>query len=103
MDNEFLNEVLFAENNNSVENQIDNKIESLAFWQPEGTTLTVAALFLKNGTIVIGHSVSICKQTYDVNVGQKLAFEDAKSNALNIETYALIEQLTRNKTRTFDI
>lgn len=75
------------------EEHVTSRITGIAFWQPKGTTLTVAAVFLVNGTIVVGHSACVSPSNYIEEVGQELAVADARRQIWALEGYLLKEEL----------
>lgn len=56
-------------------------------------TLTLCLLVLKNGFTVIGHSAPADPANYDVNLGRKLAYENAVRQVWPLMGYALKEKL----------
>lgn len=75
-------------------NQIDSKIASIAYWQPEGTTLSVCALTLKNGTCVTGESACVSPENFSIEIGKDIAFRNAREKIWALEGYLLKEKLT---------
>ena len=73
---------------------IDSLVQGVSFWQPVGTTLTVAVLFLKNGSIVTGESACVSMGNYDTVVGQQMAVENAVEKIWALEGYLLKEKLS---------
>ena len=74
--------------------QVESLIQGVAFWQPAGTTLTVAAVFVKNGSVIIGQSACVSKENFNSEVGCAVALEDAKSQIWRLEGYLLKEKLS---------
>lgn len=72
---------------------IDSKIMNKVFWNPAGTTLTVAVLVLENGTFVVGESACVSKDNFDPELGQKIAFKNAREKIWVLEGYLLKQQL----------
>lgn len=72
---------------------IDGKIVEERFWQPEGTTLTVCALTLENGFVVVGHSAAASPENFDAEIGRKLARDKAREHIWPLEGYLLREKL----------
>jgi hypothetical protein len=72
---------------------IDLKIRKSRYWQPEGTTLTVCAIELANGTQVIGESACVSYQNFDAEIGKKIAFNNAREKIWALEGYLLKEKL----------
>jgi hypothetical protein len=63
------------------------------YWQPEGTTLTVCALTLTNGTNVVGESACVSPSNFDAEIGQKIAYDNARSKVWALEGYLLKQKL----------
>lgn len=74
---------------------IQSKIIGATFWQPENTTLTVAAILLVNGTIVTGESACVSPENFDLKLGQEIAYKNAYDKIWALEGYLLKERLTR--------
>lgn len=75
------------------EEHLDSVIISAKYWQPEGTTLTVCALTLKNGTHVIGESACVSVANFDVEIGRKIALQVAREKIWALEGYLLKQSL----------
>lgn len=75
------------------EEHLDSVIVSAQYWQPEGTTLTVCALELKNGTHVIGESACVSAENFDVEIGKKIAYQNAREKIWALEGYLLKQSL----------
>ena len=73
--------------------KIDSIIEDKVFWNPSATTLTVCALKLKNGTFVVGESACVSAENFDVELGQKIAFQNAREKIWALEGYILKQKL----------
>jgi hypothetical protein len=58
-----------------------------------GTTLTVCALRLRNGFIVIGESAAASAANFDEELGRKIARENARNKIWVLEGYLLRERL----------
>jgi hypothetical protein len=58
-----------------------------------GTALTVCALTLRNGFIVIGHSASASKENFDQAIGRRVARDKAREQIWSLEGYLLRERL----------
>lgn len=72
---------------------IDSVIVKERYWQPEGTTLTVCALELKNGTQVTGESACVSAANFDVEIGKKIAYQNAREKIWALEGYLLKQSL----------
>ena len=57
---------------------IDAAIVSKAFYVFPGTTVTVCCLTLVNGFNAVGYSAAASIENFDIEIGQKIAFENAK-------------------------
>lgn len=73
---------------------IDATIVSEAFHVFPGTTLTVCALGLRNGFIVIGESAAASPANFDAELGKKIARDNARNKIWALEGYALRERLS---------
>lgn len=58
-----------------------------------GTTVTVAALTLRNGFVVVGKSAAASPENFDADIGKKIARDDARSQIWALEGYLLREKL----------
>ena len=58
-----------------------------------GTTLTVCCLTLANGFTVTGESACASPENFDVELGKKIARDNAKQKIWVLEGYALRERL----------
>jgi hypothetical protein len=72
---------------------IESVIASEQYWQPEGTTLTVCALALANGTQVVGESACVSPANFDAEIGRKIARDNAKQKVWALEGYLLKQKL----------
>jgi hypothetical protein len=61
------------------------------------TTVTVCALTLANGYVVIGKSAAASPENYNEKIGQRVAREDALSQIWALEGYLLREQLAKGE------
>lgn len=68
---------------------VNGAIVRAEYWNPEGTTLTVCVLHLKNGFCVTGESASASPENYNKDIGESLAFDKAKDKIWALEGYAL--------------
>ena len=59
-----------------------------------GTTVTVAALTLRNGFVVVGKSASASPENFDAEIGRKIARDDARNQIWALEGYLLREKLS---------
>ena len=72
---------------------IDNTIVDKEFWRPENTTLTVCVLTLKNGTIVVGESACVSPENFDAEIGEDIAYSNAREKVWALEGYLLKERM----------
>lgn len=72
---------------------IDQTIVSEQYHVFPNTTLTVCALTLRNGYIVIGESAAASPQNFDQAIGRKIARENARNKIWGLEGYLLREKL----------
>lgn len=72
---------------------IDASIVSEDYHVFPGTTLTVCCLTLRNGFNVTGESAAASKANFDVELGQKIAKENARNKVWALEGYLLKERL----------
>lgn len=72
---------------------IDATIVSEMYHVFPGTTLTVCALTLRNGFIVIGESAAASPANFDQAIGRKVARENARNKIWQLEGYLLREKL----------
>lgn len=79
---------------------IDATIVQEAFHVFPGTTMTVCALTLRNGFIVIGESAAASPANFDAALGQKIARENARNKIWAFEGYALRERLSAQASMT---
>jgi len=84
------------------EEHIDSVIISAKYWQPEGTTLTVCALTLKNGTHVIGESACVSPENFNADLGRKYAYEKARNKIWDLEGYLLKQSLSNTAPDSID-
>lgn len=74
--------------------KIDETIVSEQYYVFPNTTLTVAALTLKNGYIVTGESASASPENFDKAIGRKIARENARNKIWGLEGYLLRQKLS---------
>ena len=60
-----------------------------------GTTVTICCITLVNGFTVIGESACASPENFDAELGQKIAYDNAKQKIWALEGYALRERLVR--------
>jgi hypothetical protein len=72
---------------------IDEQIVAEDYHVFPGTTMTVCALTLKNGFVVIGESAAASPANFNEEIGQKIARENARNRIWALEGYALRSKL----------
>lgn len=72
---------------------IDEAIMSEAYHVFPGTTMTVCALTLRNGFIVIGESAAASPENFNAEIGRKIARENARNKIWALEGYLLRSKL----------
>lgn len=75
---------------------ITNKIKDIYFHHFPGTALTVCALKLENGYLVVGESASASPENFDAELGKNIAFDNARNKIWALEGYLLRERLASN-------
>jgi hypothetical protein len=76
---------------------IENTVVHEQFWNPPGTTLTVAVLTLRNGSHVIGESACVSPENFDAKIGARIARENAVHKIWALEGYLLKQRLSELK------
>jgi len=59
-----------------------------------GTTMTVCALKLRNGFVVIGESAAASPENFDEAIGRRIARDNARNRIWALEGYALRNKLS---------
>jgi hypothetical protein len=72
---------------------INNAISSEDYYVFPNTTVTICALTLRNGFVVIGKDASASKENFDKEIGKRVARDDARSQIWALEGYLLRERL----------
>jgi hypothetical protein len=72
---------------------IDAAIVSEDYYVFPGTTMTVCALKLRNGFIVIGESAAASPENFNRDIGRKIARENARNRIWALEGYLLRHRL----------
>lgn len=67
-----------------------------------GTALAVCCLKLRNGFTVTGESAAASPENFDVEIGRKIARENARQKIWALEGYALRERLSSTAAEEFD-
>lgn len=72
---------------------IDEAILGEQYHVFEGTTLTVCCLTLRNGFVVTGESAAASPANFDVEIGRKIARQNAREKIWALEGYLLKQKL----------
>lgn len=72
---------------------IDSKIRTTHFWVVPGTTVTVCALILENGFVVVGESAAASPENFDPEIGETVARDRARAKIWPLEGYLLRDML----------
>ena len=73
---------------------IDATIVSEQYHVFPNTTLTVCALTLANGFIVVGESAAASKANFNQEIGRRIARENARNKIWALEGYLLRQKLS---------
>lgn len=76
---------------------IEDKIITEDYHVFPGTTVTVCALTLRNGYVVIGHSAAASPKNFDEELGKKIARQKCIDEMWALEGYLLKEDLSREE------
>ena len=74
---------------------IDSKIKSKCFHVFSGSCLTVCCLTLSNGFTVTGESACASPENFNAEIGEKIAFEQARNKIWMLEGYLLKDKLSK--------
>mgnify|MGYP000486459716 CR=1 FL=1 len=72
---------------------IDSKISSVDYHVFDGSCLTVCCMTLENGFTVTGESACASPENFDKEIGEKIAFENARNKIWQLEGYLLKDNL----------
>lgn len=72
---------------------IDAAIVGEDFHVFAGTTMTVCALKLRNGFVVIGESAAASPENFDATIGKRIARDNARNKIWALEGYLLRSKL----------
>src|SRR6266699_3779792 len=72
---------------------IDAQIKAEDYYVFPGTTMTVCALTLQNGFVVIGESAAASPENFDQELGRTIARKHARERIWALEGYLLRTQL----------
>jgi hypothetical protein len=76
---------------------IDRVIDKVQFHVFEGTCLTVCCLTLKNGFNTVGESACASPENFDRELGEKIAYRNARDKIWALEGYLLKSKLHEGK------
>lgn len=74
---------------------LDNEIVKSQFHVFEGSQLTVCCLTLKNGFTVTGQSACASPENFDKELGEKIAFRNAKAEIWALLGFRLRDTLSK--------
>lgn len=74
---------------------IDAQILAEQFYVFPGTVLTVCALTLQNGFMVVGKSAPASPENFNEELGRKIARDDARNQIWALEGYRLRSELAK--------
>jgi len=72
---------------------IDAAILRSAFYVFPGSMLTVCCLTLKNGFSIVGESACASPENFNSDIGEKIAFKNARDKIWALEGYLLKQRL----------
>lgn len=72
--------------------RLDEVIVGVDYFQPEGTTLTLCILTLRNGFTCVGESACVDPANFDSDIGEAIAFRNARDKIWLLEGYVLAER-----------
>jgi hypothetical protein len=75
---------------------VDDQIVGCGFWRPDGTTLTVCCMLLKNGFTVTGESACASPENFNQELGEKIARDNARQKIWALEGYRLRSELVKS-------
>ena len=78
---------------------LDSKIMRVLYHVFPGTTLTVCCLVLSNGFAVTGESASASPENFSEEIGQQIAYAEARDKIWQLEGYLLRERLHQVETQ----
>lgn len=75
---------------------IDSVIADVEYHVFPKTCLTVCCMTLKNGFTITGESACASPENFDQEIGQKVAYENAREKIWGLEGYLLKQRLYEN-------
>ena len=76
---------------------IQDKIKEVYYHVVPNTSLTICSLTLQNGFQIVGKSAAASIENFDKELGEKIAFQNAKEQIWQLEGYLLKEKLYKIK------
>jgi hypothetical protein len=76
---------------------IDAAIKGVQYHVFPGTTTTVCCITLQNGSTVVGESACVSPENFDQEIGEHIAFKNARDKIWALEGYLLKESLNPRK------
>lgn len=76
---------------------IDAQVANKAFHVFADSCLTVCCLTLQNGFTVTGESACASPENFNAEIGEKIAFEQARNKIWMLEGYLLKQRLSETK------
>jgi hypothetical protein len=78
--------------------QVDALIVGADYHVFPGTTVTICGLKLRNGFVVVGTSAAASPASFDYDVGERLAYQNARQKIWELEGYLLRSKLAGDVT-----
>lgn len=78
--------------------RIDDVIKGVQYYVFPRTMVTVCCITLQNGFNTIGESACASPENFDAELGEKIAFDNAKQKIWALEGYLLKEKLSETTT-----
>lgn len=77
--------------------QVDVMIEYESYHRFNATNVVVCCLTLRNGFNVVGHSACASDENFDMEIGMKIAKENARSKIWELEGYLLRQKIYESR------
>ena len=74
---------------------VDSSIKGVMYYNFPGTTLTICCIKLVNGFTVTGESACASVSNFNKEIGEGIAFENAKQKIWQLLGYRLVDELYR--------
>lgn len=72
---------------------IDAQVKYCEYWVVPNTTTTVCAIIMQNNFVVTGMSAAASISNFDKEIGEKIAYENAREQIWQLEGYLLKDTL----------